>query len=638
MKIKNHKTKRKIVAKILGYSFAIFLLAFMEVGVPICTYALKKVDYQRYAENNIWFYDGDEIDCYGLNNGMGAFNGLIYDGTLSELQAEFMDKYADWAMEFSIQYGVPWEVAIAQGILESASGTSPQAINKYNFHGIGAFDSDPSQAKTFASPREGWEGYFKNLKVTNTYKMHGVFRDAAITDPYAALVRISAAGYSSKGSAYAVSVSAVLAGVMNRIAADPRYKTTAELAVEHPEIFENARRNAEGGADYDDSLWGGTTGGSSGNGKIDGSKITIIGDSITAWFGNSLHADTREAHPWYNETNIVAEPGASFKTYGIDQLQALASSGQLRDILIYEFGTNDGIQPIQQQIGRSNPVKDEDIQKVLDIAGNRTVIFITNYVNDENSGGENTYPVNNEAFFKAAREHSNVRVADWLSIVKGRDGELLGDGVHPNHAGYIEWIEMLEDVLRGVSSGECQNANNRFGLVSGGMTLEEAKAFMLAYRQRASLTEKQIEQFEIGGMPMAFVHDAGCRDGTLNNCVAFSQWFVNAYAIPNNQLRDTTNGKDYAVHLIASRNFIDGGNVPRAYAVMSKPGPTDAGHTGIVLGIDMERGKIIIGEASCNGGWNDDFPGANEYDLSIYTAATIRYAYAPSLMSLGVAL
>lgn len=177
-------------------------------------------------------------------------------------------------------------------------------------------------------------------------------------------------------------------------------------------------------------------------------------------------------------------------------------------------------------------------------------------------------------------------------------------------------------------------------LKSGGMTLEEAEAFMQAYVDEAAL--KKHGTYNFNG---ATVTDSGSTQGTLNNCSAFTQWFLNKYttAGPSGAILTqgsqavsaylgTNTNSDYAGRKI--EGLEDGGKVPRVYAVMSMgplSGKADgyANHTGIVLGIDESRGKIIIGEASYNtyGMSNGLFwPGAHEYDLSRYMNASSQYA------------
>ena len=144
-----------------------------------------------YADNNILFYDpyGSCVSSYEE----GGVLGGDPDGT----QLGFIKRYHDIAVMHSINYGIPWETVMAQGILESASGTSYFARERNNFFGIGAFDSNPDNAFSYPTPEAGWEGYYKNIAVTPTYRNHGVFQGETITNPYAYARAIKNAGYAT---------------------------------------------------------------------------------------------------------------------------------------------------------------------------------------------------------------------------------------------------------------------------------------------------------------------------------------------------------------------------------------------------------------------------------------------------------
>lgn len=96
-----------------------------------------------------------------------------------------------------------------------------------------------------------------------------------------------------------------------------------------------------------------------------------------------------------------------------------------------------------------------------------------------------------------------------------------------------------------------------------------------------------------------------CTQPPLGNCVAFSVYFINRYTSltgwgPSDG--PTGDGKDVAKNVpIKSKQDIVVDYNPEVYSVFSQPewGINDAGHTGVVLGIDKEKKIITIGEASC---------------------------------------
>ncbi len=157
------------------------------------TSAISSATLDFYDQNGIYYYnpDGFSAGCYA---GLGSYDGVTTAG-LTDLQAAFIDTYHGIAAELSAEYGIPWETVIAQGIIESASGTSNFARERNNFFGIGAFDSNPNAAKSYSSPQEGWQGYYENIAETSTYSEHGAFNYS--NDPYGYLVAIKEAGYAT---------------------------------------------------------------------------------------------------------------------------------------------------------------------------------------------------------------------------------------------------------------------------------------------------------------------------------------------------------------------------------------------------------------------------------------------------------
>ncbi len=396
-----------------------FVLAFCVSFVPASVYALSEEDLYNFAQNGIYFYDPDGGSCVG--NGLSYATAAASYGSLSANQVAFIETYHDIAVQNSINYGIPWETVMAQGIQESGAGTSNFAKNRNNFFGLGAYDSNPNNAYSYATPEEGWEGYYQLIQRVSVYRQHGVFAGDTVTDPYAYLRAIKEAGYASDPN-YVSSVSKFIAAIED-YSKSKGWPSSAELANTYPEWRENAERNRQG-------------------------------------------------------------------------VEADAPSGKV---------------------------------------------------------------------------------------------SICGGG----------------------------------NLISGGMTLEEAEAFMEGYSKEAG--KKNRGSFTFDG---ASVSDSGCIGGTMNNCSAFTQWFSNRY---------TTMGPSGAIihqgsmavkrYLSENSDLIDGGKVPRPYAIMSQGPQTGyaegwGNHTGIVLGIDKEKNKIIIGEASCSMSF---LPRAHEYDLDKYTNNPSQY-------------
>lgn len=149
-------------------------------------------------------------------------------------------------------------------------------------------------------------------------------------------------------------------------------------------------------------------------------------------------------------------------------------------------------------------------------------------------------------------------------------------------------------VLAGISSSTCGSGADG-GLVSGGMNETQARAFMDIYS-----SDPNNRQY-IGSS------SCGCRGGCLKNCTSFSSYFINKYTTIagfDGSVRGG-NGNQIVPNMIARNPDIQYGSVPRPYAIFSNPaysayGPTSAGHTGVILGVDTTNNVAIIGQASCN--------------------------------------
>lgn len=237
---------------------------------PASVYALTEAQLDFFAQNNILFYDPDGNYCDEV--ALGSFDGNSSAG-LSDLQAAFVDTYHEIAESLSIEYGIPWETVMAQGILESTAGTSPFATSRNNFFGIAAFDSNPDKAYSFDTPEDGWRGYYENIKNTATYRNHGVFSGDTITNPYAYAQVIKDAGYATD-SDYVAKLNPLIRAIENR-AKERGWETSVQLAVSHPVMLENAAANANGNTTTADNSSYSTCVYPSGNGDINKTAINL---------------------------------------------------------------------------------------------------------------------------------------------------------------------------------------------------------------------------------------------------------------------------------------------------------------------------------------------------------------------------
>jgi len=209
---------------------------------PQLVLALNPAREEIWAEAGILFYNPDE-DNICANMTIGMVTGVVTSG-LGATQAAFVDKWQPLASALSVQFGIPWEAVIAKGILESASGTSNFAVNRNNFFGIGAVDSNPGNAHFFPSPEEGWEGYFLFIQRNARYRNHGVFQEPTITDPLEYVAATWRAGYATDPD-YVAKLAPLIAAIQAR-ATEQGWESSAELAASRSEMLANAALNAEG--------------------------------------------------------------------------------------------------------------------------------------------------------------------------------------------------------------------------------------------------------------------------------------------------------------------------------------------------------------------------------------------------------
>ena len=288
----------------------ILLGAIILASNSLPVFALKDSLKGMYHQNKIYFYQPERC----ISASVGSYSGGG-GGGMTGSQAEFIEKYHDIAEKLSIAYGIPWETVMAQGILESASGTSNYAVQRNNFFGIGAFDSNPDNAFSYATPEEGWEGYYKNIVITATYRNHGVFQGDTITDPYAYAQAIKDAGYATDPDY--VSKLSSLVGSIEAISKEHGWLSSAELAEKYPEMLENAANNAAGGGG------GGSAGGGSsamdlcddsegGNGDINKTAIDLSWPTP----GHNKHDAKPEYEKALAETGTGAQSGDNCARYG----------------------------------------------------------------------------------------------------------------------------------------------------------------------------------------------------------------------------------------------------------------------------------------------------------------------------------
>jgi hypothetical protein len=147
-----HKSIETYYGLKLGTWALIFIvLAFMTIGVTIALQA------KAYAES----------ENHGIVSPLPTFAEGLDENGLPVLTPEQTSNWYDFvraAHKLAPIYDFPVKVILAQGALESARGTSKYATERFNYFGIGAFDSDPDQAYTYENMDQGIIEYMRFIK------------------------------------------------------------------------------------------------------------------------------------------------------------------------------------------------------------------------------------------------------------------------------------------------------------------------------------------------------------------------------------------------------------------------------------------------------------------------------------------
>ncbi len=219
------------------------------------------------AANDILYFDAcANCTATSATSNATSANGAVIPATgqgangLTAQQQAFVDKFHDTAQQLSIQYGIPWEAVMAQGIEESSAGTADFAVNRNNYFGINAQDANPGLASSFATPQAGWQGYYDFIANNPTYRNHGVFQGQAITDPQTYLQDIKNAGYATDSNY--VNKNMALVNNIDAYAQSKGWASSAQLAQQNPQMLTNAAQHAsQNGSSVANSTPSGTSGG-----------------------------------------------------------------------------------------------------------------------------------------------------------------------------------------------------------------------------------------------------------------------------------------------------------------------------------------------------------------------------------------
>lgn len=124
--------------------------------------------------------------------------------------------------------------------------------------------------------------------------------------------------------------------------------------------------------------------------------------------------------------------------------------------------------------------------------------------------------------------------------------------------------------------------------------------------------------------------------GQLANCVTFVQWFIYNYTTAGSVAGKCGNGQYVVGNLVSLNVGFEFGSYPRPYAIFSeKPSnPNDAGHTGVILGVDEENGLVYVAQAA----WGHEADWGKQYTTypleRFMDSSRYSYAYTDNILKI----
>ncbi len=176
---------------------------------------------------------------------------------------------------------------------------------------------------------------------------------------------------------------------------------------------------------------------SSTTGSVDGSQVTIIGDSITHGAESTYQEKLAGADIYAQDSKMFTADSGSGGESGLKILERLVQEQKLRSVLVFALGTN------ESNLGEAA------INELLETAKDASrIVLVTNYTTKGTS-----YENNNKLFKEAAQKDSRVVVADWAELIQGNPDEYLQDGIHPKPEAYDAYVDLIIQAIGGAGGG-----------------------------------------------------------------------------------------------------------------------------------------------------------------------------------------
>ena len=156
--------------------------------------------------------------------------------------------------------------------------------------------------------------------------------------------------------------------------------------------------------------------------RIEGSQVTAVGDSVMLASAQGLEDDMPGI-------DIDAKVGMQMAT-GIQIVQQMAASGELRHYVVVGLGTN-------------GPITSGQIWALREAAGHDRELIMVNTFGPMSWESEV-----NAVLAKATWHKPHVALADWADAIAAHRNLLWGDGIHPQPSGGRLYAHVIEDTIR----------------------------------------------------------------------------------------------------------------------------------------------------------------------------------------------
>ncbi len=243
-----------------------------------------------------------------------------------------------------------------------------------------------------------------------------------------------------------IAVAAVaLGGTTAAVAAAPQHTTSQSVV--------DAGRDALADAD---ATPGPTPHAAPTPGRVDGSRVTAVGDSVMLASAPGLLEEL---------PGIQVDAAVSRSLWaGADIVEDLAASGALREYVVVGLGTN-------------GSVSAEALRQIVDAAGpDRGIVLVNAY------GPREWIPGVNDDLAAFAAGDPRVVVADWAGAIAGHTDLLAGDRIHPGAAGGRVFAGVVDDAIQRLetrrTTGAWASERVRDGLLAVADALEPLESLV----------------------------------------------------------------------------------------------------------------------------------------------------------------